>query len=286
VPTSSVVSSPSGIISSAWYEYNNGYVSVDTVKPGNGYYLKVSKNGKLYQGRSLPKVNSLNHILPSLDQFTMMDARGQKQSFYFRNSERVSGNTMGADDAGNVEMPPPPPFDIFWASPASGNYVQSVAGGTNSTEVPLRIKSPVYPMKLSWNVRAENGLTYTLVVDGKAHATMEGEGTASLATPFKTISINVGPYGSSLPKTYALEQSYPNPFNPTTSIAYQIPVQSKVSLKVYDVLGREVATLVNGEQSAGSKVVQFNGSNLASGVYYYRLSAGAFSDMKKMLLIK
>jgi hypothetical protein len=89
-----------------------------------------------------------------------------------------------------------------------------------------------------------------------------------------------------MPRTFELGQNYPNPFNPTTLISYQLPVASEVSLKVYDVLGREVMTLVNGKQDAGSYNLNFNASNLSSGVYFYRLQAGSFVQTKKMMLVK
>ena len=87
-------------------------------------------------------------------------------------------------------------------------------------------------------------------------------------------------------ETYRLEQNYPNPFNPTTNITYVLPKTENVSLKVYDVLGREVATLVNEVKPAGAYTVPFNASNLASGVYFYKLQAGSFVQTKKMMLIK
>jgi hypothetical protein len=88
------------------------------------------------------------------------------------------------------------------------------------------------------------------------------------------------------PKQFALEQNYPNPFNPTTLISYQLPVASEVSLKVYDVLGKEVATLVNERQEAGTYHFNFNASSLSSGVYFYRIKAGNFVSTKKMMLVK
>lgn len=91
---------------------------------------------------------------------------------------------------------------------------------------------------------------------------------------------------SSLPKEFALQQNYPNPFNPTTSINYDLPVSSIVTLQIYDVSGREIATLVNEQQNAGIYNVQFHGSNIASGVYFYRIKAGEFTQVKKMFLIK
>lgn len=88
------------------------------------------------------------------------------------------------------------------------------------------------------------------------------------------------------PKEFKLEQNFPNPFNPTTKIQYQLPQDARVTLKVYDILGSEVVTLVNEEQEAGYKEVQFNGSNIASGMYVYRLQAGDYISTKKMMLLK
>ncbi len=85
---------------------------------------------------------------------------------------------------------------------------------------------------------------------------------------------------------FELNQNYPNPFNPTTSIEYSVVSSEYVSLKVYDMLGKEIATLVNEQQRAGRYRVNFDASSLASGVYIYRLSAGKFSDSKKMVLTK
>jgi len=89
-----------------------------------------------------------------------------------------------------------------------------------------------------------------------------------------------------VPSVYKLEQNYPNPFNPTTNIRYSIPNSSFVSLKVFDMLGQEVATLYNGNQDAGSYVADFDAANLANGTYYYTLTAGSFSETKKMLVLK
>ncbi len=97
--------------------------------------------------------------------------------------------------------------------------------------------------------------------------------------------------GNLLPSRVFLSQNYPNPFNPSTTMSYTIPVNvkgemSNVKLVVYDVLGREVATLVNKRQSAGSYEIVFNASKLNSGVYFYQLQSGNFTESKKMILLK
>ncbi|MBI5215631.1 MAG: T9SS type A sorting domain-containing protein, partial [Ignavibacteriae bacterium] len=89
-----------------------------------------------------------------------------------------------------------------------------------------------------------------------------------------------------VPHVTRLQDCYPNPFNPVTVISYQLSEDAHVKLTVIDALGREVATLVNEMESAGYKSIEFDASSLPSGVYFYRLTAGTFTDMKKMLLAK
>jgi len=88
------------------------------------------------------------------------------------------------------------------------------------------------------------------------------------------------------PTEFVLNQNYPNPFNPTTTISFSIPSSGFTSLKVYDILGNEVATLLNEEKPAGSYEINFNASSLSSGTYFYKLQAGSFLETKKMILLK
>jgi hypothetical protein len=99
------------------------------------------------------------------------------------------------------------------------------------------------------------------------------------------ITLAVAPQ-TGTPQTYALSQNYPNPFNPSTKIDFTIPASSQVELKVFNVLGQEVASLVNGTLTAGSHTVTFDASRLASGVYLYKISAGSFVSTRKMVLLK
>jgi hypothetical protein len=85
---------------------------------------------------------------------------------------------------------------------------------------------------------------------------------------------------------FALDQNYPNPFNPTTTIRYSLPGRVQVTLSVYNTLGQQVARLISGERAAGTHEVQFNASGLASGVYFYRLQAGSYTETKKLLLVR
>jgi len=88
------------------------------------------------------------------------------------------------------------------------------------------------------------------------------------------------------PKTYSLSQNFPNPFNPITQISFELPQDGHVSLRVFDINGQQVADLVNGYKTAGRYQALFDGTGLASGLYFYRIEAGAFTAVKRMLLVK
>lgn len=131
------------------------------------------------------------------------------------------------------------------------------------------------------------GLTDTVITslycdsDGYLFAGTYSKGIFKTAQ--RTTSVNN--QTDSHPVAFALRQNYPNPFNPSTTIKYELPRASHVTLTVYDVLGREVATLVNGVEQPGSKSVEFNAGNMASGVYFYRIQAGDYVLTKKLLLL-
>ncbi len=92
--------------------------------------------------------------------------------------------------------------------------------------------------------------------------------------------------GSELPKTFELSQNYPNPFNPSTTIRYAIPKASRVTLKIYDMLGQEIVTLVDAFEEAGYRAAVWKPVSVASGVYFYQLRAGDFVQTRKLVLLK
>lgn len=98
--------------------------------------------------------------------------------------------------------------------------------------------------------------------------------------------VGVQNQNSQIPESYSLYQNYPNPFNPVTKIKYSIPINSHVTIKVYDILGKEVSTLVDKFTNAGEYEVEFNASNLASGIYFYQMLSGSTINTKKLLFMK
>ncbi|MCY7362122.1 MAG: T9SS type A sorting domain-containing protein, partial [Ignavibacteria bacterium] len=143
---------------------------------------------------------------------------------------------------------------------------------------------------VSWN-EYMTGMPYALTFDlsivypnRKIRATTYGNGVYERKLFENPVSVNS--VNSNVVNNFKLYQNYPNPFNPGTKINYVLRVTNYVSILVYDVLGNEVKSLINQQQIAGNYEVEFDGSNLASGVYFYKLQSGSFSETKRMLLIK
>jgi hypothetical protein len=156
----------------------------------------------------------------------------------------------------------------------------NLLGGTGAQQG----NSPIYISNVdsSYVYGLANGANYWFAASAYDFSSNE----SALSQPVKIFIVTKVQQSGSLPQTFALLQNFPNPFNPSTIINYQLPMASTVTLKVYDVLGREVAALVNEKQSAGYYSVTFNASNLPSGVYFYRIMAGKFMSVKKLMVVK
>ncbi|MBU78482.1 MAG: hypothetical protein CMG28_03535 [Candidatus Marinimicrobia bacterium] len=130
----------------------------------------------------------------------------------------------------------------------------------------------------TWNIIATDGKYDVSATNGPFTLTIDGS------------KLNVNE-GDLIPETFALHANYPNPFNPSTTISYDLPEQAQVTLKVYDMLGKQIKTLVNQSQDAGNRTAVWNGTDnlgrqVSAGVYLYQIQAGEFSQTRKMLLLK
>ncbi len=144
-----------------------------------------------------------------------------------------------------------------------------------------------------------NGISWTTVNTGLPHKYIDNlavdganlytgsNGSGVWLRPLsQMITASVSEPSCELPTMFGVEQNYPNPFNPSTTIKYELPKSSMVRLSVYDMLGREVAVLVNKREDAGVRQTRFDASNLASGVYLYRLQAGDFLQSRKLIILR
>jgi len=131
-----------------------------------------------------------------------------------------------------------------------------------------------WPQAQSWSVSVNDGYLFA------------GTSTAEIWRIHISDLTGVSNEKNNMPLNYSLKQNYPNPFNPSTTISYALPFRSMVTVKVYSIIGAEIASLVNGEQEGGVHNISFNASGLPSGVYFYSLKAGSYSETKKLMLLK
>lgn len=167
------------------------------------------------------------------------------------------------------------------------NFISS--GTANSSSKPSDISMVISGGP--YDIPANQGITVAFVVAASDSLNELGSIIEQSRNKYVEIPTSINENGIEVPNSFALFQNYPNPFNPTTRIKYSIPIVEtlhamSVQLKIYDVLGREIATLVNENKSAGNYGVNFDASKLTSGVYYYQLKSGSFVETKKMILVK
>jgi len=161
--------------------------------------------------------------------------------------------------------------------------------GTKDNSISIPVNSTLQIIDLTWKkiggiMGTEENPFLTFNIDSTGKATLVSYDTTRLVIKRDTTT-GVEKIAETA-EGFALSQNYPNPFNPATKIRYNLSKKSDVSLKIYDVLGREIETLVDGNYSAGEYEADFNASKLASGVYFYRLQAGNFVETKKMVVNK
>ncbi len=227
-------------------------------------------------------------------EFGLVDSRGvKKKSFYsyrmladrmldFTSAELVSAGTVTDDNAHGGDgvwvvkfTVNGAPLWVMWSPDGKSHTLTGI--GTGKIKVTKVVPSTV----------SANGETATF--DGTTAAVSGGSATIALTgmpVLVEELAATSVKDGASSPFAFALEQNRPNPFNPVTTIGFSLPAAGKVTLRIFDVLGREAGTLTDRVYPAGRHEVAFDGSALASGLYFYRIESGSFRDTKKLMLVK
>jgi hypothetical protein len=268
---------PPGLISSSMFEYDGtGYAASDSLIPGSGYWIRVSQACSLIIGKSpalLKRISAKNF---------------KDKGFIITTNNKITKNLWLVDNTvvDQFEAPPLPPEECLEIRFSSNRYVENA----NSELYEVNIQGAKYPLSIGLKNINKDQFEVRGGISGKVYGVLTTNKTVNITDGNdKTIIIRK----FTIPNKFAMDQNYPNPFNPITIIKYQLPVDSRVNLRVYDILGREVITLINGEEPAGYKSIDWNASSLASSVYFYRLEATSVSDpsksfiqVRKMILIK
>jgi hypothetical protein len=287
-----VVSVPPGIILTGFTVFDSVYRVPAVVQPGEASWVKVAQDGAIVisaQSQAPGVAKQVARMSASLPEGTgtilFTDAAGTTKELYLL----PSGTNAGT--AGRFDCPPVPPagcFDIRFGS-------QSLAMVTTtgeSGEERIELQSVRYPLTVRWDgVHVPVG---TMMVTQSTEVRLDGNGTCRIDAPPERLLLRTGAaIGTNLPREAALGQNYPDPFNPRTTIGYDLPLRSRVRMEVYDVLGRVAIVLVDGTMDAGTHQVEWDASGMASGMYFCRLTvinpqtSGLVLDaVRKMLLIR
>jgi hypothetical protein len=155
---------------------------------------------------------------------------------------------------------------------------------TNNPGTASLIDSTIHPDTMYTNTGLTNGTTYYYWVRCKDRFCSPR--TSAFSLVLSIVPTGIQSNNNEIPRVYALYQNFPNPFNPVTNISFDLPKVSFTKLTIYDVLGKEIAVVVNDILAAGKYKIDWNSDNFASGIYFYKIEAGSFIDRKKMVVLK
>ena len=268
VNSSNIITNPPGLLSGPIYKYSSGYQVATTIDPGYGYWIKLSASGQIIIPETFAKESEIvEWFAKDWGKIVFIDDENRTFTLYCV-SEEV--------DLTKYELPPVPPSGMFDVRYETGKIAEKISDAMrnielNGVQFPLMIKVEGIDIKLM----NENGRSI------KSNLKSGEEIILSDAT-IKKISVST----IEVPKEYALEQNFPNPFNPTTTINFSLPKQTQLKINLYNMLGEQVLTIIEGMYESGYHRVTFNASNLPSGIYIYRLESSEYVSVKKMILLK
>jgi plastocyanin len=275
VPVTALQTVPPGIIASHVFGYHNSYNVADTIHPGGGYWVKVSQDGRI----ALDSVSAATAVLSASGGtetaegvLRVTDADGKTQLLVL--------NTRGAGPGGRVgeDLPPIPPsgaYDVRFASDRRAEIVDGIA----TSEFPVQITGGRYPVRLSWSSRGLDR-SVSVIVAGRAVKLTKGE-SFLLQSADAGLALKVEA-ATAVPERYSIERIYPNPFNPSVTIRYALPVESRVIIRIYNILGQQVAFLADQVQAPGSRQIDWKPESgtgaVASGLYVVSVEASPVAD--------
>jgi len=260
------------------YGYGGGYTPVTRLDPGRAYWMKVRDSGSVILSASVAgSPPSAAAVFAPADWGTLSisDAGGAAQTLYF-------GRASEGHSAGRFEMPPPPPGEAFDARFAGGMIAALATQGTEAS-FPVLLSGARPPLTISW--RNRSATVQAFLHTGPGRTPLDGEGSLTLPSAGVTLSVSLSAHHTA-PTAYALHQNYPNPFNSTTTFQFTIVDRQPTTVRVFDLLGREVATLVHDVKEPGTHSIRWDAGGASSGVYFCRMQAGPFTATRKLLLLR
>lgn len=284
------VSDPQNIINSDWFGFNGSYSSAETVVPGKGYWVRASASGSITLDHQTSK------LITNSKPYEFIEDKNLNSLIFTSGTDTLQTLYFGKKVPETIEserfaMPPLPPVEAFdvrfegeesWLSEKLNPSINIQSG---NKEIGVLFRASDGHSVNNWELVQ---LTNDEVIDRSM--IQEGDQLRLQSENINRLQLIQGVQQvaekSDIPGSFMLEQNYPNPFNPTTTIRFSLPQQSRVEIAVYNIVGRQVGTVVNGVMEAGNHTATFDASSLTSGVYFYEMRAGSFREIKKLTVIK
>lgn len=271
IAANNLTTTPSGLISGPVYTYAGTYKIATHLEPGHSYIVYFTGAGQINFPDILSKGNGkvTDYFKDNWGKMSFTDNSGKHFTLYLVDDET---------DLNLYALPPAPLEGMFDIRFTSNRIAENIDNGIQT----VNLSGISYPVK----VKVEN-ISITLLDESRKNINADLKPGDEITITKESIDKLFILSGESVtPKKYSLEQNYPNPFNPSTKIKYVVPTESNVNISLYNVLGELISTLINEEMTPGYYEYELNGSDLASGVYIYRLVAGDFIQSKKMVLLR
>ncbi len=287
ITDASVTVDPPTMTLGNFFGYKNGYTVATMLQPTRGYWVKTSEAGTLGMATTAMAKSGRGYAdLKAYNTITIENKNGASQTLYF-----------GSDPEGRInlsayEMPPSAPNTSMDVRFTSGRVLETYSANVaEGKKFGIAVRNFEGAVKISWNIQPSETKGFTLT-DGKGNPVVSMTGSGSFAMNKVPSSLGIAVVnGAEKPKEFALSQNFPNPFNPTTNFSVSLPMTEHLEVGVYNVLGQKVATLANDVREAGTYSITWNsttdaGMSASSGVYFLKMTAGNFTSVRKIMLMK
>ncbi|GEM_PF-3877077 len=280
ISAASIVTDPVDLLESNFFGYAHGYSTVSTIDPGKGYWVRTKASGTiiLSENPSQRRENTAHEEWKNCNRLTISDASGTSQALYFS----AQASQVNPD---HYQLPPLPPKGMFDARYASQRFFESVSG-KQSEEYPIILQSPRTPITIAWEI-SESASAWELLTSSET-IVLSGSGSISYRSKeeLEKFRLRHKNLSDAIPAQTGLLPNYPNPFNSQTNIKFTIGEKAQIQLRLFDAIGRQIATLYDGVMDPGIYSHSWDAQDLPSGVYFAVLSANNVNYSMKVLLMK
>lgn len=284
VSVDAITTTPTGIVASDFFEMdlNGGFQVATELRPGKGYWVNIAEAGTLdVSGTSAPIASTTEAATgetADADRLLFVDANGQQSALLLKEG-------LTQEQRVHFELPPVPPGEVFDVRFASGYRIASFSSadgaGHSAEKHRVQLQGAAFPMEVRLESAGEDQ-RFDISVGEEEFTLSEEQASVQVQQPAGRFAVAAAPS----PREFRLGEASPNPIRNRARLEYALPEEAEVSIVVYDILGREVAQLVNTERKTGLYQAQVDANRLASGKYFVRMQAGSFQETRQLTVVR